>query len=377
MFLLVGRLSDLFGRRWFFILGNVIGLISAIIGATATSVNHLIVGNTLSGVAAAVQISVTAAIGELVPNKDRLIWVMFILGVNPLPFAAFGPIIAHKFVTSTGAGWRWSFYLNIIATSLAIIFFYFFYHPPTFKMLHQNRSKWDQVKKLDYVGIVLFTVGLILFIMGLSWGGSVYPWTSARVISTIVIGAATLIAFAVWESFFKGDALLPMHLLKIRGYISIVITASVGSCVYYSMNIIWPQEIAALFTTDQTWAGWLACTVGGGTLVGQVSGALALRYIGHQRVIYIGASIGLTAFAGALASVNPGEVHKGVAFMFMSCMCVGVIELSALALAPLVCPPEEIGVATGTLGSIRSAGSTVASMYSSPLLSLNAKTDLF
>jgi MFS family permease len=363
MFLLVGRLSDLFGRRWFFILGNVIGLVSAVIGATAQNVNQLIAGNTLSGIAAAVQISVTAAIGELVPNKDRLVWVMFILGVNPLPFAAFGPIIAHKFVTSTGAGWRWSFYLNIITTGLATILLFIFYHPPTFKMLHQNRSKREQIRRLDYVGIVLFTAGLILFIMGLSWGGNMYPWKSAHVIAPIVVGALLLIAFGFWEFFFTGDALLPMHLLRIRGYISIVITATVGSCVYYSMNIIWPQEIAALFTSDPTQAGWLACTVGGATLVGQISGALALRYIGHQRTIYISASVGLTAFAGALASVNPGEVHKGVAFMFLSCMCVGIIELSALALAPLVCPPEEIGVATGTLGSIRSAGSTVASKY--------------
>lgn len=56
-FLIIGRLSDIFGRRWFFVLGNGLGLIGAIIGATATEVNSLIGANLLNGLAGAVQVS--------------------------------------------------------------------------------------------------------------------------------------------------------------------------------------------------------------------------------------------------------------------------------------------------------------------------------
>lgn len=41
-----------------------------------------------------------------------------------------------------------------------------------------------------------------------------------------------------------------------------VITAMVGSCVYYSMNVIWPQQIAYLFPGTTIHNGWLACIVG-------------------------------------------------------------------------------------------------------------------
>ena len=38
-----------------------------------------------------------------------------------------------------------------------------------------------------------------MFLVGLNLGGNLYPWTSARTLSTIIIGLATLIGFGVWE----------------------------------------------------------------------------------------------------------------------------------------------------------------------------------
>jgi MFS family permease len=74
-FVLTRRFSDLFGRRWFFIGSNFIGLVGAVLGGTAKSVNQLIIGNALNGIAAAVQLSFTVVIAELLPNKWR--WYVF------------------------------------------------------------------------------------------------------------------------------------------------------------------------------------------------------------------------------------------------------------------------------------------------------------
>lgn len=184
-FLIVGRLSDIFGRRWFFIIGNTFALIGAIIGATANHVDDLIGGNLLGGLAGSVQISFTVAIAELVPNKHRPLWVVCIF-FSSFEIACFGPVIAQSFVADTAAGWRWSYYLDIIVAGLAVILFFFFYHPPTFDLLHKNRSKKQQLARMDYVGFVLFTGGLAIFLIGLSWAEGTYPWKSAHVIATIV-----------------------------------------------------------------------------------------------------------------------------------------------------------------------------------------------
>ncbi|KAK3116460.1 hypothetical protein LTR53_003186 [Teratosphaeriaceae sp. CCFEE 6253] len=368
-FLIVGRLSDIFGRRWFFIGGNFLALVSGIMGAVAQNIDTLIGANILGGLAGAVQISFTVAIAELVPNKHRPLWVGAIF-FSSFEFACFGPVLAQVFVSNTAAGWRVSYYINIAVSTCAVACFYFFYHPPSFQLLHEDRTKMQQLKRQDAIGLVLFTGGLILFIMGLSWGGTAYPWASAHVIATIVVGFLTLVAFVLWDAYgHHGDPLLPLHLFKTRGYLAMVLTAMVGSCVYYSMNVLWPQQIAYLFGGSTTHKGWLACVVGGSCLIGQVLGAVLCRYVKKSRYILIGGTLSLLAFSAAMMSIKPGDEAKGVGLMFMACFSVGIVETCSLALAPLALPSEDIGAALGALGSIRSGGAAVATAIYVTILS--------
>ncbi|KAH6714953.1 fungal trichothecene efflux pump [Leptodontidium sp. 2 PMI_412] len=368
-FLVVGRLSDIFGRRWFFIIGNSFALIGAIVSATATHVESIIGGNLLGGLAGAVQISFTVAIAELVPNKHRPLWLSAIF-FSSFEIACFGPVIAQSLVTGTKAGWRWSFYLDIIVAGLAVILFFFFYHPPNFHLLHKNRSRMEQLKRMDFVGLVLFCGGLSVFLIGLAWAGTVYPWKSAHVIATIVVGAVVLIIFVLYDAYIHpGDTLLPLHLFKSRGYLAMVITAMVGSCVYYSMNVLWPQQIGYLFPGTTTHNGWLACIVGSATLIGQMVGGVLCRYVPRSRLILIISCVSLTAFSAAMVSVGPGDETKGIALMFMACFSVGIIETCSLALAPLACASEDLGAALGALGSIRSGGASVATAIYTTILS--------
>lgn len=121
--------------------------------------------------------------------------------MSSFEIACFGPVIAQSFVTGTKAGWRWSYYLDIIVAGLAVLLFYFFYHPPHFQLLHKNRSRMEQVKRLDFVGLVLFSGGLSVFLIGLAWGSGTYPWGSAHVIATIVVGFVSLVAFVLYGTF--------------------------------------------------------------------------------------------------------------------------------------------------------------------------------
>ncbi|KIM99947.1 hypothetical protein OIDMADRAFT_42845 [Oidiodendron maius Zn] len=368
-FLIVGRLSDIFGRRWFFIGGNCFALIGAIVSGTATHVESIIGGNLLGGLAGAVQISFTVAIAELVPNKHRPLWISAIF-FSSFEIACFGPVIAQTLVTNTAAGWRWSFYLDIIVAGLAVFLFYTFYHPPNFQLLHKNRSRVDQLKRTDFVGLVLFSGGLAVFLIGLSWGSGSYPWKSAHVIATIVVGAIGLILFVLYDAYVhSGDTLLPLHLFKSRGYLAMVITAMVGSCVYYSMNVLWPQQVAYLFPGTTTHNGWLACIVGSATLIGQIVGGVLCQYIPKSRYILICSCISLTVFSAAMVSLRPGDETNGIALMFMACFSVGIIETCSLALAPLACASEDLGAALGALGSIRSGGASVATAIYSTILS--------
>lgn len=67
-FMLVGRLTDIFGRRWFFIGGSCIALLGSVIGATAQNIHTMIAAETFIGLGASAQMSYYYSLGGLEPN---------------------------------------------------------------------------------------------------------------------------------------------------------------------------------------------------------------------------------------------------------------------------------------------------------------------
>jgi MFS family permease len=297
---IVGRTSDILGRRWFFIIGSLLGLIGSIVNATATNVPTLIAGQTLIGLGATTGLSYPLILGELVPMKYR-----FIAGATVYMFAiptnCLGGGIATAFVLYTEKGWRWSYYLCIIFNAIAALSWYFFYHPPNFYMKWHQVSKLQVVKKFDYVGMFLYTAGLVLFLLGLSWGGAVYPWKSATVICTIVLGCLTLIAFGLWELYAPlGEPLVPMQLFRRKGYLASCLLLALAASIYYAFSLLWPQMVVVIYPRpDRMWGGWISCLVGAGVAAGEIVGGCFCEKIGklkHQCMVAI--IVGGTFLAG-------------------------------------------------------------------------------
>lgn len=84
----------------------------------------------------------------------------------------------------------------------------------------------------------MWTAGLTLLLMGVSWGGTIYPWNSPATISSIVIGFALLVALFVYEGFAKLEyPAIPVQFFANRGFISLVACATVAS-VSHAINIV-------------------------------------------------------------------------------------------------------------------------------------------
>ncbi|KAE8146978.1 siderophore iron transporter [Aspergillus avenaceus] len=358
--LLVGRLGDIFGRRYFLIGGQVVGLVGAIVCATAKNIPTVIGGSVLCGLAAAVQLTFTFVIAELVPNKARPL-VNAGLFIATLPFAGFGAIIAQLLIANTKASWRWTYYLNIITCGLSVILLACFYFPPGWDRKHKGESKLNAIKKFDYAGFVLYAAGVILVLLGLSWGGTSYAWSSSHVVAVLVIGFVSLIAFVLYEIFMPLEQpLLPMSLLRDRGYSATVGSAIVGNMVYFSMSLLWPQAIGALFTTDTIKTGWLSSSVGLGVIIGEIAAGLLMKPVGHSKYQLITCTVIITTFSGALAALNQNRQALGIAFTAVGGFAVGYLELVTLIMCPLFCRPEDIGLASGFLGSAKQVGGTIA-----------------
>jgi MFS family permease len=124
------------------------------------------------GIAAGVQQLWPIVINELVPNKHRGYVNAFMWG-TAVPFSVFSPVIARSLITHTSVGWRGCYYIATSITGVTTILFYIFYHPPTFELLHKGRERtWKSILlMIDLGGLFLFTAGMVLFLLGVSWGG--------------------------------------------------------------------------------------------------------------------------------------------------------------------------------------------------------------
>ncbi|CAK7222137.1 hypothetical protein SBRCBS47491_004767 [Sporothrix bragantina] len=375
---LVGQMSDVFGRRYFFIGGTLLGAVGATIASRAQTIPTVIGGEVLVGLSAATGYSYAFVIGELVPMKWRFA-ANAVIFWGSMPTAGFGSAISTAFVLYTDQGWRWAYYLLIIANVTAAALYSLFYFPPNFHQKHGTDTVMRWVKNYDYIGMFLYLAGLLLFILGLSWGGSIYPWKSAGVIAPIIIGFACLVGLMVYEAKANiAEPLVPIHLFKNRGFVASAIVLSLGASVYYSQAIVWPSMAANVYANGRAmWAGWAGTLVGIGITIGEIIGGTFAKHIGKFKFQLLALITISTISLGAMTTCTPDTPKTAMGLVFLASTAVGWAEAIVLPACNICIEDQnEIGTATGIAGSLRSAISTVASTIYSVVLTARETTTL-
>ena len=152
---------------------------------------------------------------------------------------------------ATKLSWRWGFWITLLSGGLGALGLFFFYFPPTFDEVHirDHRTLWQELKVLDFVGVILFVGGITVLLLGISWGGVTYPWKSAGVIVPILIGAFTLVAFGFWEVYANlTDPIVPYKLFKnVRGFTMVLVTEGVTGMLLYALISLYPIQIQAVY----------------------------------------------------------------------------------------------------------------------------------
>lgn len=79
---------------------------------------------------------------------------------------------------------------------------------------HEHTSFIDGMKAIDWLGIFTFLGCTLMLLLGLDFGGVLFPWDSAKVIALLVVGGAMIFAFIYSEAKFAKYPLIPMSLFK-------------------------------------------------------------------------------------------------------------------------------------------------------------------
>ncbi|GAM43429.1 hypothetical protein TCE0_050r18235 [Talaromyces pinophilus] len=242
-----GSLSDRLGKKWFIVICSIFGVIGSIISGSAHRTEVIIAGNTLTGLANAGCIMGVPAAQEVTPNKLRP-WTMGFSQAFASCCVIAGTLGAGAFVKYQS--WRWSYYLNafVYGTSATLVFF--FYHPPPTSLRRQQGQLREILSKVDYFGIFLFACSIASLLIALTWGGDTYPWSSGKVIATLVVGCAGLVGFGLYEWLFTTAGIFDHRLFESRNFPILLFVCTVDGMLLLGVNVLYAQQIADMFTTD-------------------------------------------------------------------------------------------------------------------------------
>lgn len=244
---------------------------------------------------------------------------------------------------------------------------YFFYHPPTFETKHKDdhKTKWQLVKEIDYVGLILFAGGCLLLLLALNWGNGIHPWNSAWVIAPLVVACVCFIALGFWEVYAPLPyPILPPHLFREwRRFTAFLVVCFVAGMLYYSLNVIWPRQSGLLWVPADKpiIRGVYANMVSFGTIIAGWYCVSLMPWLQHEKWQLVGCIVIQTSLIGSLASVGLADKAQAIGTVIaVSSVNLPPSPLSFGMVSLHLADQTDIGIGVGLISTFRLIGGAVA-----------------
>ncbi|GHE11212.1 MDR family MFS transporter [Klenkia taihuensis] len=351
---LYGKLSDIYGRRPFFLFAIAVFVVGSALCGISTSMYELAAWRAVQGIGAGGLMSLALAIiADIVPPRERSKYQGYFMAVFGTS-SVLGPVIGGALAGQDSilglAGWRWIFWVNVPLGILALAV--------VFKNLHLPHQR--QSRRIDYPGaitLVAFLVPLLIVAeQGRTWG-----WGSTSAIVCYAIGAVGFVAFVLAERAYRDDALLPLRMFANRTFsVSAISSVVVGMGMFGGLLLL-PQYLQIVHGSSATEAGLQMIPLVLGIMTGAMSSGIVIGRTGKYKKFPL---IGLVLMIGALTSLSfivGADTNYWVMVPFMVAMGVGLgfnFQPIILAVQNAV-SPREIGVATSSVTFFRQMGGTL------------------
>nr|GAT51282.1 MFS general substrate transporter [Mycena chlorophos] len=229
-----GGLAQILGRRNVMLFSIAIFMVGSALCGAATNMNFLIAGRTVQGLGAGGSISlIQIIISDLVTLRERGAFngiMSMCYGVG----AGAGPVIGGS-LAQTGH-WRWLFYMNLPVGFFCAILIGFFVRlrtPPA--------PLREKLQRLDFIGNAIIVASTTSIVIALTWAGTVYAWSSSKILLPLIIGFVGVGAFVVYEAFVPKYPIIPLSLMTNRtafsGYVQNILCAIILSAIAYWLPV--------------------------------------------------------------------------------------------------------------------------------------------
>jgi EmrB/QacA subfamily drug resistance transporter len=342
-----GRLSDLYGRRPFYLAAVALFLAGSALSGTAQSLPQLIVFRAVQGAGAGGLLPLGMTIlGDLYTLEERARTQGLFSGVWGLA-SIVGPLIGG-YVTQA-LSWRWVFYLNVpfglVAAGLVGV-----------ALVDVPRHRRPRI---DYVGALLFMAAVTLFLLALGQTGRREAMLPLPMVGVLYVGAAVLAGLFVRAERMSVEPILPLDLLGDRLVAATMVAGFlVGVAMFGALSYV-PLFVQTALGGSATQAGTaLTPLLLGWVTMSIVTGRILPR-VGYRAMILGGLALVCLGFFGLLRVGHGSPISALYLDLGLMGLGMGMTMLSLLLALQGAVPRSRLGIATSVAQFTRSVGGAV------------------
>jgi EmrB/QacA subfamily drug resistance transporter len=349
-----GWAADRFGTKRIYMCSLVLFTLGSVLSGLAWSAGSLILFRVLQGIGGGMIMPAVMTIMTKKAGPHRMGRVMGVLGVPMLIAPILGPILGGWLVDS--ASWRWIFFINVPIGILAFIL----------ALIVLDSDQPQPAHRLDWVGMLLLSPGLAVFIFGLA-ESSRYGFGSLRSWGPTLAGVLLIAAWFVhsWRS--------PNPLIDLRTFAHTRAGAAAGTFLLFAISVFGTMLLVPLYYqavrgASALQAGLLLAPGGLGAMVLMpVAGRLTDRY-GPTWLPAVGlplVAIGLIPFV----FVGPRTSYVLLCGAnFVQGLGMGFSMMPNMTAAMQAVPPAAIARTSTAMNIIRQAGASIGTAVLSVIL---------
>ena len=361
------KLSDMYGRKWFFLGGTILFVLaSALCGAAGhvpwpplDGMGQLIFFRGLQGIGAGIILGLLfTIIGDIFAPAERARYQGLFAAVWGLA-SIFGPTLGG-WITDRFS-WRWIFFVNLpVGIFSALVIFFEF---PYFRPQGVNR-------RIDFLGVATLIGCLVPLLVALTWVTD-SGWGSRRVLGLLAFAAVMLAAF-LWAETRAAEPLLPLLLFRDPIIAVSAMAIFVLGMGMFGVILYVPLFMQGVLGISATHSGSLLTPLLIAAVVSSVFTGQVIARTGRYRYLAIGgallASIGMYLLAAMDGSTTEADVIRN---MVVAGLGMGIMQPIYTLVVQNVAPANHMGAATASTQFFRSIGSTVGvALFGSVLLKL-------
>ncbi len=342
-----GKLSDIYGRRIFFVGGMVLFLIGSALSGLSRDMTQLIVFRGIQGIGAGALMPIAMAIiGDLFPPAQRAKWqgaLTAIFGLATIVGPTLGGLITDNW------GWPWVFYVNMPLGVVAIL---------TTLLAMPGQSK-RRAHTIDYAGTATMVAGTVPLLLAFSFAGSEYAWGSAQIIGLLIVAVVMLSIFSFIETRASEPIISPA-LFKNRVFTVSMIATFLTSVGMYGAISYLPLFVQGVMGNSATNAGAVLTPMMIGFIISSIIGGQILGHTGHYKALALGGFIvgafGMFLFSRMGVATTNGTLVRN---MLVTGLGIGISMSLFTIVVQNAFPARQLGEVTAGLTFFRSIGGTI------------------